>query len=164
MKLYSIGVVYLMLSLLPNVVSGADPAIVIRDAWIREAPPKSTALAGYMILENQSDKSQTLTSASATAFGGIMIHRTEQKGGMAHMTHQKQVTIPANGKVVFAPGGYHLMLMEPERSLRAGDQVTVNLVFADESELSAVFKVRKDMPMKGKQDMKHHNGMKCGGM
>ncbi len=164
MKFQSIGVVCFMLSLLPNVVSGTDSVIVIRDAWIREAPPNSTALAGYMILENQSDKSQSLTSVSATAFGRVMIHRTEQKDGMAHMTHQKQVTIPANGKVVFAPGGYHLMLMHPRRSLHAGDQATVNFVFADESKLSAIFKVRKDMPIKGEEGMKHHHGMKCSGM
>ncbi len=164
MKLYAIGAVCFMLNLLPSVVSSTDSAIVIRDAWIREAPPNSTALAGYMILENPSDKSQSLTSVSATAFGRVMIHRTEQKDGMAHMTHQKQVTIPANGKVMFAPGGYHLMLMEPRRSLHAGDQVTVNLVFADESKLSVIFKVRKDMLMKGEEDMKHHHGIKCGGM
>jgi copper(I)-binding protein len=159
MKLQSIGVVCFMLGLLPNVVSSTDSAIVIRDAWIREAPPNSTALAGYMILENQSDKSQSLTSVSATAFGRVMIHRTEQKDGMAHMTHQKQVTIPANGEVVFAPGGYHLMLMHPKRPLHADDQATINFVFADESKLSVIFKVRKDMPMKGEEGMKHHHGM-----
>jgi copper(I)-binding protein len=153
-----------MLSLLPNLASAADSTIVIRDAWIREAPPNSAVLAGYMILENQTDKSQSLTSASSTAFGRAMIHRTEQKDGMAHMMHQKQVTIPAKGKVVFAPGGYHLMLMEPKRSLRAGDQADVDLFFEDESKISVIFEVRKDMPMKDGEDMKHHHGMKCGGM
>jgi copper(I)-binding protein len=112
-----------------------------------------------MIMENQSDKSQSLTSVSASAFGRVMIHRTEQKDGMAHMAHQKQVTIPANGKVVFAPGGYHLMLMYPKRSLHADDQATLNFVFADESKLSVIFKVRKDMLMKDEEDMKRHHGM-----
>lgn len=163
MNLYSIAVVCFMLGLLPN-TSSADSAIMIRDAWVREAPPNSTVLAGYMILENPSDKSQSLTSASATAFGGVMIHRTEQKDGMAHMIHQKQVTIPANGKIVFAPSGYHLMLIKPKQALHAGDQVTINFIFADKSKLSAIFKVRKDKPMNGERSIKHHNGMKCSGM
>ncbi len=149
MKLHSIGAVYFLLSLFPNVASSADSAIVIRDAWIREAPPHATVLAGYMILENQSDKSQSLISVSATAFGRVMIHRTEQKDGMAHMVHQKQVTIPAKGKIIFAPGGYHMMLMEPKRSLQAGDQATVDLNFADQSKLSVIFEVRKNMLMQG---------------
>jgi hypothetical protein len=68
---------------------------------------------------------------------------------MAHMSHQKQVTIPANGSIVFAPGGYHLMLMKPKRSLRDGDEVSVNLVFDDDSKYSVNFKVRKDIPTKG---------------
>jgi len=140
-----------VLGLLSNVVSGANSAIVIRDSWIREAPPNASTLAGYMILENQSDKSQSLTSVSATAFDRVMIHRSEQNNGMAHMTHQKQVIIPANGKVVFAPGGYHLMLMHPRRPLQADDQATVNFVFADKSKQSAIFRVRKDMPMKGEE-------------
>jgi hypothetical protein len=137
-----------MLGLLPSVVGSADSAIMIRDAWIREAPPNSTVLAGYMLLENQSDTDQSLISVSATAFGGVMIHRTEQKDGMAHMSHQKQVIVPANGKIVFAPGGYHLMLMKPKRSLRDGDEVSVNLVFDDDSKYSVNFKVRRDIPRK----------------
>ena len=163
MKLHIMLTLCFVVILFPKVVTSADSGIVIRDTWIREAPPNSTALAGYMILENQSDKSQSLTSASATEFGMVMIHRTEHKGGMAHMTHQKQVTIPANGKVVFAPGGYHLMLMEPKRSLREGDEVTVNLIFADKSKYNVIFKVRKSSPIKGEDRMKCGGG-KCGGM
>lgn len=161
MKLRSMGIVCFIFSMLPNVItnvaSAADSTIMIRDAWIREAPPNANILAGYMILENPSDKSRTLISASATAFGKVMIHRSEQKDGMAHMTHQKQVTIPANGIVVFAPGGYHLMLMHPKRPLRIGDQAIVNLVFADASKLSVNFKVLKDIPMAGGEDMKHQH-------
>ncbi len=132
-----------MLGLFANVASSAGPAIAVHDAWIREAPPNANTLAGYMIMENQSNKNRALTSVSATAFGSVMIHRSEQKNGMAHMTHQQQVVIPANGKIMFAPGGYHLMLMTPGRSLRDGDQVTVNFMFADEPELSVNFRVRK---------------------
>ena len=164
MKYFSLGVLCFMLSLLPNIAWCADSTIIIRDAWIREAPPNSMVLAGYMILENQSDRSQSLTSASATAFGRATIHRTVQKDGIAHMMHQEHVTIPARGKVVFAPGGYHLMLMEPKRSLHAGDKATVTLFFEDKSKISIAFEVRKDMPMEGKVDMKHHRGMKCGEM
>jgi hypothetical protein len=134
--------------LLPGIVSSADSAVVVRDAWIREAPPNAAVLAGYMIMENLSDESLSLVSASAAAFHEIMIHRTEQKGGMAQMTHQEQVIIPANGKVLFVPGGYHLMLMNPKQSLNVGDQVTVSFIFEDQSELSAIFKVRKNMPLK----------------
>jgi len=132
-----------MLGLFASVVHSADSAIVIHDAWIREAPPNANTLAGYMIIENLSNRSRALTSVSATAFSKVMIHRSEQKNGMAHMTHQQQVIIPANDKVVFASGGYHLMLMAPGQSLRDGDQVTVNFVFADESKLNVNFKVRK---------------------
>lgn len=142
----------LLLNLLSNMVyaadsaDSADSAVLIRDAWIREAPPNSTTLAGYMTLENQSDKIQSLISASATGFSMIMIHLSRQKNGMAHMMHQKQVNIPANGKIMFTPGSYHLMLMQPKRPLHAGDQVTINLIFAGEQKYSVIFNVYKEAP------------------
>ncbi len=143
-----ISCIHFLLCLLPGIVSSADSAIAVQDAWIREAPPNATVLAGYMTLDNRSDESLSLVSASAAAFHEIMIHRTEQKDGMTQMTHQEQVIIPANGKVLFVPGGYHLMLMNPKQPLSVGDQVTVSFIFGDQSELSAIFKVRKNMPLK----------------
>jgi len=143
MKLYIKWIWYLLLSLFAHVANSADSTMVVHDAWIREAPPNATVLAGYMIIENPSDRDRALTSVSATVFDGVMIHLSEQKDGMAHMIHQQQVTIPANSKVEFAPGGHHLMLMKPRRPLRDGDQVAINLVFDNKSKLSVIFKVRK---------------------
>ena len=81
------------------------------NAWIREAPPGATALAGYMTLMNQGDKPVTLVEASSPAFGKVMLHRTVMAEGMAKMVHQQEITIPAKANVIFEPNDYHLMLM-----------------------------------------------------
>lgn len=49
------------------------------------------------------------------------------------MARMRQVTdglaVPANGSVVLAPGGLHLMLVQLKQPLRAGESVPLTLVF-----------------------------------
>jgi copper(I)-binding protein len=52
-----------------------------------------------------------------------------------------RVTVPAHGQVAFAPGGYHLMCMQP--AMKPGQSVMVTLSFKDGSSLAV------DMPVYG---------------
>ena len=117
-----------------------------RGAWIREAPPMSQALAGYMSLQNRGSRGYRLVGVSSTDFGRVMLHETEIRGGVVRMIHRAGVSIAAGEEAVFAPGGLHLMLMQPRRVLRAGDRVSVDLVFAGGRRLSVDFEVRQQPP------------------
>lgn len=164
MRMNTLRILFIAITLFPAIAYSVDNVVTVHDAWIREAPPNAFSLAGYMVMKNPSDKEQSLVSATSDAFETVMIHRTVHEGGMARMRHQKVVSIPAKGEVVFEPDSYHLMLMKPSQPLRADDQVPVNLLFADGSQLSITFEVRKGMPTKkGKGEMKCGGGMKCGG-
>jgi len=72
-----------------------------------------------------------------------MIHRTIVKDGMASMVHASQIEIAPNASLLFAPGGYHLMLLNPKRTLRAGNRVDVNLEFRGGLVLPVAFEIRK---------------------
>ncbi|TNF92105.1 MAG: copper chaperone PCu(A)C [Gammaproteobacteria bacterium] len=164
MRVNIVRILFVVITLFPVIAYSADNGITVRDPWIREAPPNAVALAGYMVLENPSDKEQSLVDATSDAFGSVMIHRTVHEGGMARMKHQNAVSIPAKGNTAFEPDGYHLMLMKPRQALQAGAQVPVELIFANGSQLSITFEVRKGMPKKGgMREMKCGGGMKCGG-
>lgn len=39
----------------------------------------------------------------------------------------ERVEVPAGSKVTFAPGGYHLMLMQPSGKVTAGDWIKIIL-------------------------------------
>jgi len=129
----------LYLSLITTAM-GCD--LEVTDPWIREAPPTATALAGYMVLGNSGSDDCVLTGARADGFGGAMLHRTEEKDGMAHMMHQDEVTIPAGERVVFEPNGLHIMLMKPGQPLKQGDHVPVTLILQDGAEHEIDFPVR----------------------
>lgn len=97
------------------------------DAWIREAPPNASMLAGYVTIKNNSDQERILTSAKSNQFKMVEIHKTIVEDGVAKMRRQDDLPIPAGGSLVLEPGSYHLMLMMPKSALKANDQVTVTL-------------------------------------
>jgi copper(I)-binding protein len=72
----------------------------------------------------------------------LMLHKSMEMGGVAHMSGVKGITIPAHGKVKFEPGGYHLMCMSPTAAMRPGKTVQVILKFKDGPAMSAEFPVR----------------------
>ncbi|MSQ71045.1 MAG: copper chaperone PCu(A)C [Betaproteobacteria bacterium] len=133
----------LLLTLTLSVAASEQAGVSVRDAWIRESPPGTTMMAGYMALRNDNSRPKVLVAASSSGFESVMIHRTIVKNGMAGMVHALQIELAPNASLVFAPGSYHLMLMNPTRTFRAGDAVIVNLEFRGGLVLSATFKVRR---------------------
>jgi hypothetical protein len=129
-----------------------DGGIVIENAWVREAPPVAKMLAAYMTIENHTDKEHVLTGVTSASFKKVEMHKSMQKDGMATMQKQKQLTIPAGGEIKLQPGGYHLMLFNPSKPLKAGDEVSFTLTFANGSVTTITAKVKKAT---GGHDMKN---------
>ncbi len=124
----------------------AEAGVEVSDAWIAEAPPNVSAQAGYLTLKNGTAKPVSLTGVTSDAFKSVQIHHTQHDAamGMMKMSHAKAVEIPAEGTLQFKPGGYHLMLMGPKSTLKAGDQIEMNLTFTDGTEFKATFTVRRN--------------------
>ena len=131
----------LALALVP--AAGEEAGVSVRDAWIREAPPGMTMTAGYMELRNNTSRQQVLAAASSSVFDSVTVHRTIVKDGMARMVHASQIELGPNASLIFAPGGFHLMLMNPKRTLRPGDPVVINMEFRSGLVLPVAFEVRK---------------------
>ncbi len=132
-----------MLALSAGGAAGEEAGITVRDAWVREAPPGAAMMAGYMALRNNSSRAQILVGARSADFAAVMIHRTTIKNDMAGMQHTPQIELAPNENLLFAPGGYHLMLMNPKRPMRAGDRVGISLEFRGGLVLPVAFAVRK---------------------
>ena len=131
-------------------------SVMVKDAWIREAPPNAKVLAAYMTIENHTNSEKVLTSASSPAFGKIEIHKTVHKGDMATMEEQKELPIATHGTVKMQPGGLHLMLFTPNKKLKAGDKVSITLKFTDESTNAVDAEVKKATGSSGHHDHSEH--------
>jgi periplasmic copper chaperone A len=124
-----------------STILAASPQVSITDAWIRALPPPTPA-GGYFKLRNDGDSALTLTGASSPACGMLMLHKTETMSGMAHMEEVTDVDVPPHGSVVFAPGGYHLMCMDPRAAIKPGNTVPVTLDLSGGMIVTAPFDVR----------------------
>ncbi len=118
-----------------------DP-IVVRDAWIREPPPRSPA-AGYLVIENRGGESVELVAVATEAAEQAEIHLMEYKDDRMTMRQVAGIQIPAGEEVALKPGAAHLMLMELRRPLRDGDEVELVLRFGDGTERRIQMPVRK---------------------
>ncbi len=78
-----------------------------------------------MVLENPGDVDVVVTGATSPACGMLMLHESKDDSGMAMMMDVPSITVKAHGSVTFAPGGYHLMCMQPV--MKIGDKVRVVL-------------------------------------
>ena len=118
-----------------------DP-IVVRDAWIREPPPRSPA-AGYLVIENRGGEPVELVAVATEAAEQTEIHVMEYKDDRMTMRRVEGLQVPAGGEVALKPGGTHLMLMELRQPLRDGDEVELVLRFGDGTERRIQVPVRK---------------------
>ena len=135
--------VCLLMTLTFMVTASEDAGLSVHDPWIREAPPGVTVMAGYMVLRNNTSRSQILVAANSSNFESLTIHRTTVKGGMAGMVHTLKIEFSPDASLAFAPGGYHLMLTNSKRTLRAGDRVDITLEFRSGLRLPVTFEVRR---------------------
>lgn len=126
-------------------LAGAGPAwasdVSVTDAWFR-ALPAGLPAGGYFSLQNRSAEPVSLVGAKSPACGMLMLHKSTVSGGVSRMEDVPIVRIPAGGTIAFAPGGFHLMCMNPTSALTPGGFVPVTLMFVDRSEVQANFTVK----------------------
>ena len=117
------------------------PDIQVKEAWIRWLPANVPG-GGYMTMINTGSAARTLIGASSPDYGEVSIHQTRNRNGMNEMTPVESIELRPLVLVRFAEGGYHLMLMQPKRSLKPGDRVLITLRFAQGPPVEVPFQVR----------------------
>lgn len=103
------------------------------DVWVKAA--ESGMTAGFGELTNTGDTDLTVVSATDSATASMELHETvaNESGQMVMREIEGGFVIPAHGSIELAPGGNHLMFMNVTTALRAGDETTITLTFADDS-------------------------------
>ena len=145
--------------------------LVITQAWSRATPGGAKIAAGYLTIENKGAAADRLIGAAVDVAARVEVHEMSMKDGVMTMRQlDKGLAIEPGKTVKFAPGGYHLMLMDLKSPLKQGDKLPVTLEF----EKAGRVKVALDVQGVGAQgpaaaghsgahDMKNmpdHSGMK----
>ncbi len=106
----------------------AQSPVAVHDAWARATAPGQTTGAVYMSIT--SPTGDTLTGVSSPDAGAAMLHTTTQMNGMSGMSDMESLPLPAGKKIILAPHGMHVMLMDLRHPLMQGQNVEVDLTFA----------------------------------
>ncbi|MBQ1049493.1 copper chaperone PCu(A)C [Micromonospora sp. C51] len=101
----------------------------VRDPWVKAADEGMTA--AFATFVNDSDTDVTITGA-ATDLSPMELHEMAMADGkMVMRAKQGGVVIKAKSEYKLEPGGDHLMLMDLAKPVRAGDELSFTLTFAD---------------------------------
>ena len=104
--------------------------LVITQAWSRATPGGAKVAGGYLTIENKGSAPDRLISGAGDVAGKVEIHEMAMNNGVMTMRAlDKGLAIEPGKTVKFAPGGYHLMLMDLKNPLKQGDKVPLVLVF-----------------------------------
>ena len=84
-----------------------------------------------------------MIAAETQAAERTEIHIMEHSNGRMTMRKADGVSVPAGEEIELESGGTHLMLMQLRQPLKVGDEVELQLSFADGTQLKIMAPVRK---------------------
>ncbi len=135
----------------------AAAPLEVREAWVAEAPPGARAQAAYMQLRNGGSAPLNVTAVTSPAFASVELHRTVHEGAVARMEKLPVLPLAPGESAVLAPGGLHLMLIEPRQRLTEGAMVPLELRLDSGAVVSVEALVRRTaVPADGHQGHHHH--------
>ena len=149
-RLAAIAALALTGPLLAQQPVAGKPSIV--EPYARATPPGARTAGVYLTIRNRGGAADTLTGARTAAAADVEIHTTSTAGGVMRMRAVEQLPVPPGQDVRLAPGGVHLMLIDPRQPLREGDRFTLTLLFARAGAIDAEVKVQ---PMSAGAPVRH---------
>jgi copper(I)-binding protein len=109
------------------IAASAAAQVSVREPWIRATVPAAQATGAFMELVSAQDA--RLVEVRTPAAGIVEIHQMSMQGDRMMMSAVDGIDLPAGKTVALASGGYHIMMMDLKRQMKAGDKVPMTLVF-----------------------------------
>lgn len=101
--------------------------VSVEQAWARATVPNQTSSGAFMRLTAKQDL--TLIGARSPDAGIVEVHEMKMDDGIMRMRPVAALPIKAGQTLELKSGGYHLMMMDLKRQLKAGDTVALTLEF-----------------------------------
>ncbi|GAA0320872.1 copper chaperone PCu(A)C [Sphingomonas oligophenolica] len=112
-------------------LAGCQPKeIYVSDGYVRLAAVKGHPAAAYFTLHG-GETDATLISVSSDVAIRTELHESMQAGSMSSMKPLDHLAVPAGSKIVFKPGGKHVMLFDVNPIIVPGRTLPLLFTFAD---------------------------------
>ena len=103
--------------------------VAVIDGWARASVPGQSVGAAYMTFISADDS--TFVRAETPIASSVEIHSMTMDNGVMKMRMLPEFPLKAGKEEKLAPGGFHLMLFDLKKQLKAGEQLELKLTFRD---------------------------------
>ncbi len=114
----------------------------IIEPYAFESAPVSKNGAIFLTLQNNSDISRRVVSAHADVSNRIELHTHIMDGDIMMMREVEGYDIAAGAQTVLEPKGHHIMLIDLNAPLQAGESFPVTLTFENGETLDTIVQIR----------------------
>lgn len=116
--------------------------LFIEQPAARPTRPGQPGGAAYVSIENRGSAADRLVGASSPVAGKTEIHTMSMQDNVMRMREVDAITIDPGTRIVMRPGeGYHLMLLNLKKPLKAGEQFPLTLRFAKAGKVEVTVEV-----------------------
>ena len=121
--------------------------------WSMELPANAPTVAVYFVIHNTGKTPDRLLSMQTPVADNAQLHEHQHVNGMMKMQQVQSVDIAPGQDAVFAPMGYHVMLLgvKDRAKLVEGQQFPLTLHFEKAGDLTVQVEVLKQAPMAAMQ-------------
>jgi copper(I)-binding protein len=118
-------------------------AIEIVEPWAGQTPGGVDVSAGYLTIRNRNGADDQLIAVSSPRAARSEIHdMTMDENNVMRMRPLSALTIPAGGEAMLQPGGQHLMFFGVTQPFTIGEDIPVQLTFANAGVIDVSLPVR----------------------
>lgn len=123
--------------------TASAPVAAAENGWVSEAPPGTKVMGGFLTVINRTQRAISLQKVDSPLFSAVHMHAVRKQDGQEVMEMMTELVIPPGASFQFVPGGTHLMLMNPQRTLKTGDHVPLTLDFGKDGRLALSLPVKR---------------------
>lgn len=125
--------------------ANATSTLIAQQPWAK--PNYGPNGAAYFTLKNNGGKTRYLTGATAKLSEKVELHQHLHADGIMKMRPVSEpLPIKPGDTLIFAPGGYHVMMFGMSEKKKPGETFTVTLEFQDGEKLPVNIEVADNAP------------------
>lgn len=134
---------------------GPEKGIEVHEVWMRPAAQGDNG-AVYFVMHNHASEADELTGISTDSAEAAELHETTMSGDVMQMRQVQSVPLDAYAEIKFAPGKYHIMLVNLKKELKVGDEIELTLHFKNFEDITIHVPVR-DTPAPEEEHSDDHS-------
>ena len=118
-------------------------SIVVERPWARATPAGAKTGAAYLTLINHGSSGDRLLSATTPVSDKVQFHSASEENGVSRMHEMRTVKVAPRAKVIFSPGGMHIMMVGLKQPLKEGQTLPLTMSFEKAGKVEVTVPVAK---------------------